>query len=92
QATVSWDASEGALSYTVTAEGGSGISSSCETSALSCVLADLQCGQEYSVQVVSKDDICSSLPSPATLFDSEPQRVMADMFCHNNTAMVSWEE
>ncbi|XP_055077407.1 fibronectin-like [Periophthalmus magnuspinnatus] len=72
QATVSWDASEGALSYTVTAEGGSGISSSCETSALSCVLADLQCGQEYSVQVVSKDDICSSLPSPATLFDSVP--------------------
>lgn len=70
QALVSWDISEGALSYTVTAQNAQGAVSSCESTELKCTLTNLTCGQSYSVQVVARDDICSSLPSPPKLFSS----------------------
>lgn len=69
QAVVTWDASQGALMYKVTALGNN-VTASCGTNGLTCTLKDLVCGQEYSVQVVAMDNICSSLPSPATLFNS----------------------
>lgn len=70
QALVSWSASEGALSYKVTAQSRQGAVSSCESTELMCILTNLTCGQSYAVQVVAQDDICSSLPSPATNFKS----------------------
>lgn len=90
EAIVSWDASQGALMYTASAQG---TDVSCETSGLSCVLRGLQCGESYSVQVVAKDDICASLPSPATFFDSVPcvpvsGSVVVD--CMVNSGIVDW--
>lgn len=70
QAVVSWSASDGALSYKVTARSTQGAMSLCESTELMCTLTNLTCGQSYSVQVVAQDDICSSLPSPATNFKS----------------------
>ena len=70
QAVVSWGASEGALSYKVTAESTGGAAASCESAGVTCTLTNLTCGQTYSVQVVAQDDLCSSLPSPAAYFKS----------------------
>lgn len=68
QAVVSWSASDGALLYNVTALSTQGEISHCETPNQMCSLNKLVCGQSYSVQVVASDNICSSLPSPATNF------------------------
>uniref|UniRef100_A0A7N6BGY5 Fibronectin type-III domain-containing protein n=1 Tax=Anabas testudineus TaxID=64144 RepID=A0A7N6BGY5_ANATE len=76
QALVSWNMSEGALTYTVTAQSTQGPISSCESTDLKCTLTNLTCGQSYSVQVVAQDDICSSLPSPAIKFDSGRKTVI----------------
>lgn len=70
RAVVSWSASDGALSYKVTAQSLQGATSLCESAGLTCTLTNLTCGQSYSVQVVAEDDICSSLPSQATTFHS----------------------
>ena len=70
EALVSWSASDGALSYKVSAQSKQGHMSICESTDLMCTLTNLTCGQLYSVQVVAQDDICSSLPSPATTFNS----------------------
>lgn len=70
QAVVSWSASTGALSYEVLAQSTEGAVSSCHTADVKCTLTNLTCGQSYLVQVVARDDICSSLPSPAITFYS----------------------
>lgn len=70
QAVVSWSASEGALSYKVSAQSMQGAMSLCEGADLMCILTNLTCGQSYSVQVVAQDDLCSSLPSQAARFHS----------------------
>ncbi|XP_044055462.1 uncharacterized protein LOC122877670 [Siniperca chuatsi] len=93
QAAVSWSASEGALSYKVTAQSTQGNMSLCESKNLMCTLTNLTCGQSYSVQVVAQDDICSSLPSPATNFNSVPctpniGSVVLD--CFTNSALLDW--
>uniref|UniRef100_A0AAV2KZF0 Fibronectin type-III domain-containing protein n=1 Tax=Knipowitschia caucasica TaxID=637954 RepID=A0AAV2KZF0_KNICA len=92
-ALVSWSASEGALRYTVMAQGSNGSVSSCETAGLSCTLADLQCGQQYSVQVVARDEICASLPSPATSFPSvpcTPDMGSVAIDCGTDTFLADW--
>lgn len=70
EAIVTWRASEGALSYKVSAKSSEGSMSLCESTDPVCTLTDLKCGQAYFVQVVAEDDICSSLPSPTIEFNS----------------------
>uniref|UniRef100_A0A8C5GA05 Fibronectin type-III domain-containing protein n=1 Tax=Gouania willdenowi TaxID=441366 RepID=A0A8C5GA05_GOUWI len=70
QAVVSWSASDGALSYKLTAKSAQGDVSACETSDLGCTLTSLTCGRSYSVQVVAVHDFCSSLPSQPVNFNS----------------------
>lgn len=70
EANVSWNASDGALSYKASARSTQGSTSLCETTDIRCTLTNLTCGQSYMVQVVAQDDICSSLPSPAASFQS----------------------
>ncbi|TKS74220.1 Fibronectin type III domain-containing protein 7 [Collichthys lucidus] len=93
QAFVSWSASKGALLYNVTALSTQGEISHCETSDQLCTLTKLVCGQSYSVQVVASDNICSSLPSPATHFNTAPctpipGSVVLD--CYTNSALFEW--
>ncbi|XP_047442067.1 uncharacterized protein LOC125008801 [Mugil cephalus] len=93
QAVVSWSASDGALSYKVTAQSTQGDISACEAEDPMCTLTSLTCGRSYSVQVVAQDDICSSLPSPAIKFDSAPctpdiGSVVLD--CFTNSALLDW--
>lgn len=68
-ADVSWSPSRGALRYSVLANS-SHSDDSCTASDLSC----LACGANYTVQVVAKDDRCSSLPSLPVHFESGKKR------------------
>ncbi|XP_068446237.1 uncharacterized protein [Clinocottus analis] len=93
QALVSWSASEGALSYKATAQSTQGAMATCESTNLTCTLTNLTCGQAYSVQVVAQDEICSSLPSSATQFNSVPctpsiGSVVLD--CFTNSFLLDW--
>uniref|UniRef100_A0A3Q2UY66 Uncharacterized LOC102300190 n=1 Tax=Haplochromis burtoni TaxID=8153 RepID=A0A3Q2UY66_HAPBU len=93
QAVVSWSASNGALSYKVTAQNTVGSMSICQTAGPRCTLTNLTCGHDYSVQVVAEDETCSSLPSPAITFHSVPctpniGTVILD--CFTNSALLDW--
>ncbi|KAK2835181.1 hypothetical protein Q5P01_015665 [Channa striata] len=93
QALVSWNASDGALSYKVTAQSTQGTVASCETTDHKCTLMNLTCGESYSVHVVAQDNICSSLPSPAINFKSVPCKPSIDsavLDCFTNSALVEW--
>ncbi|XP_018532382.1 mucin-4 isoform X2 [Lates calcarifer] len=92
-AAVSWSASRGAVQYSVTARSSHG-NISCQTSDLSCSLNNLMCGTNYTVQVVSMGDDCSSIPSQALVLNSAPcppQNVSAQLSCSSNDLMISWD-
>ncbi|KAK6484735.1 hypothetical protein HHUSO_G12572 [Huso huso] len=91
---VSWEDSQGAVSYTATAQGSGGYSSSCNTTDTTCELSDLLCGHGYSLSVTAADDTCTSIESSSRSFNTVPcvpQHVSAQLECANNTASVSWE-
>ncbi|MBN3280690.1 FNDC7 protein, partial [Polyodon spathula] len=91
---VSWEDSKGAVSYTATAQGSGGYSSSCNTTHTTCELSDLLCGHGYSLTVTAADDTCTSIESSSCSFNTVPcipQHVSAHLECANNTGSVSWE-
>ncbi|KAJ8011603.1 hypothetical protein DPEC_G00059970 [Dallia pectoralis] len=90
-ALVSWSASLGALSYSVTAHSNSG-NPTCSSSDLSCTLANLTCGTDYTVQVVAGNNQCSSTASLAVLFQSDINLPMnqSDGQC-DSPPSVSWD-
>ncbi|KAL2097078.1 hypothetical protein ACEWY4_006285 [Coilia grayii] len=92
-AIVSWDRSQGALSYQTFAQS-SYVNISCQSSDLSCTLTNVTCGANYSVQVVAKDTKCSSTPSLPHMFQSVPcvpVGVSVEVNCSKNSAIVSWD-
>lgn len=60
-ATLSWQNSAGAVSYTAVAETAlRGHNVTCDTNATNCEMDTLACGEEYSVTVVARGDNCYS--------------------------------
>ncbi|XP_062337582.1 fibronectin type III domain-containing protein 7-like [Osmerus eperlanus] len=96
QAVVSWLASQGATWYSASAYSSKGNSTCQRSSALTCTLANITCGANYSVQVVAGDNNnCSSLPSQAATFNSgpcSPTNVIASLDCVSNIATVTWQD
>ncbi|XP_034531079.1 uncharacterized protein LOC117806306 [Notolabrus celidotus] len=93
EAVVSWTASEGALSYKVSAQSRQGDTLVCESTTLMCTLTNLTCGQSYSIQVVAEDEICSSLPSPAQELKSvpcTPTNASVVLDCYTNSFLLEW--
>ncbi|XP_054602382.2 serine-rich adhesin for platelets [Nothobranchius furzeri] len=83
-AAVNWSPSRGAIEYSVISN------SSCQVSDPGCLV----CGSSYSVQVVSKDDKCSSIPSQPVVFYSSPcppQNLSAQLSCSSNDLTISWD-
>lgn len=66
---VTWDASDGALSYFVLAKGIRGHNSSCTTTSSSCQVPDLKCGMLYTFSVTGVNKQCYS--NRSTTFDLE---------------------
>ncbi|KAJ8376161.1 hypothetical protein SKAU_G00067410 [Synaphobranchus kaupii] len=91
---VSWEQSDGAVSYTVIAQGNGGYASSCNTSGTVCQFDDLLCGTTYGVTVGAADDTCSSERSSVVHVDTvacEPQNVSAAVNCSSTAGLVTWE-
>lgn len=55
---VSWQASQGSVSYMAVAENEQGHRWSCNTSSTSCQISGLLCGQQYQVYAVGIDENC----------------------------------
>ncbi|XP_054646058.1 uncharacterized protein LOC129188936 [Dunckerocampus dactyliophorus] len=93
EAVVTWNASKGALSYTVIAQSTLGTQSICESVEPTCTLTNLTCGQSYFVQVVAQDDLCTSLPSSPAQLKSVPCTPNIDSVvfdCFTNSALLDW--
>ncbi|KAL1022755.1 hypothetical protein UPYG_G00031900 [Umbra pygmaea] len=90
---VSWQPSQGAISYTAVAQSNSGYSSTCNSSKPSCHFPTLLCGLSYNITVQALDGVCTSAKSSAVQLNSVPcipQNVSAQMECSTDTGLVSW--
>lgn len=70
QALVSWLGSRSMISFTATMEDQVGGLLSCSTTASSCRIPNLKCGQVYAVSVTHHDGVCPSMPSRPVLLRS----------------------
>ncbi|KAG2461556.1 FNDC7 protein, partial [Polypterus senegalus] len=94
-ALVTWDASEGAESYHVTAWTDSGDSRECHSTGLACDIRNLQCGQTYHVAAVAVGSECRSEQSPPEEIQTAPcipQDVSTTSDCLKNHGLVYWTE
>ncbi|XP_029003162.2 fibronectin-like [Betta splendens] len=91
---VTWDDSEGALSYFVFAQGPKGDNSSCSTSSTTCKVPELKCGTRYSFHVTAINNVCNSNGSSS--FELETGAcalgaVSAVTQCGSDTVLVQWQ-
>ncbi|XP_078263982.1 fibronectin type III domain-containing protein 7-like [Rhinoraja longicauda] len=88
---VSWEFSEGAISYTATAEGSN--VQKCSANDTLCDITDLQCGETYTLSVYAIDNTCDSAESPSITRRTAsciPQNVDVQLDCDTNDASVLW--
>ncbi|XP_067845700.1 fibronectin type III domain-containing protein 7-like [Heptranchias perlo] len=88
---VSWELSEGATSYTATAEGSN--VQQCSANDTLCDITDLYCGEAYAITVHAQDDSCDSAESPSIIMkivSCIPQNLDVQLDCNTNDASVSW--
>uniref|UniRef100_A0A673N0Z3 Fibronectin type III domain containing 7, related sequence 4 n=1 Tax=Sinocyclocheilus rhinocerous TaxID=307959 RepID=A0A673N0Z3_9TELE len=91
---VSWVQANGVESYTAVAESNNGHSYSCNTTAASCDLQELQCGQIYNVSVYSLAHGCGRVKSTTSQVQTapcQPSSVQADVDCQSKDVFVSWD-
>lgn len=67
-ALVTWDGSEGAVTYNATALGRGGDVWSCSTANTSCHLPGMRCGQTYDITVTAYSETCGGIQSSAFIF------------------------
>ncbi|KAK0130658.1 Fibronectin type III domain-containing protein 7 [Merluccius polli] len=93
EAAVSWKASQGVLSYAVSALSEQQDTAACVSTGPGCTLSNLRCGRTYRVQVLALDNICSSLPSRAAMLTTEPCQpniTAAVLDCYTDSALLDW--
>ncbi|KAG7280759.1 hypothetical protein CRUP_037689 [Coryphaenoides rupestris] len=97
-ATVTWEASRGAESYTVTgavvAGGGPPVSCSPGAGTTTCRLEGLACGAVYDVTVVAVAAGCSSDPGDFVVLPAvpcQPSQLTVSVDCSTNDATLSWD-
>ncbi|KTF75017.1 hypothetical protein cypCar_00024381 [Cyprinus carpio] len=106
QALVSWLGPRSMISFTATMEDQVGGLLSCSTTANSCRIPNLKCGQVYDISVIYHDGICPSMPSHAIQMKSEkqinvsqpedfsvpcgPTNVRAEVQCPSGVLSLSW--
>ncbi|KAK0153692.1 Fibronectin type III domain-containing protein 7 [Merluccius polli] len=90
---VSWTASNRNETYIAVATGLDSHTHRCVTTNSSCTWNDLHCGEEYTVQVMARNDYCTSLPSNGSVIHMGPcipQSVVANVECNSSIGYVSW--
>ncbi|KAG7513796.1 fibronectin type III domain-containing protein 7 [Solea senegalensis] len=94
-AVISWNSSDGATSYIMTAVTLEGYRASCETSDLQCQLTELQCGLTYTISLTTICDHCQVESQTAVTFSTRPCQPMylgVDQQCGTSTANLFWGE
>ncbi|XP_049603206.1 pneumococcal serine-rich repeat protein [Syngnathus scovelli] len=93
---VSWSSVTGAEMYIATAIADDGQTHNCSSNtSTSCQFTDLQCGQNYSVTVVTVDRGCRSEPSSAVQVTTAlcpPTNLMGQVACDTNAVTISWDQ
>ncbi|XP_058890780.1 uncharacterized protein LOC131740090 [Acipenser ruthenus] len=90
---VLWDPSAGAEMHSAIVEAEDGIWKYCSSTGTSCDIGGLQCGQSYTVLVMSSNGTCYSEPSQREIVQEvpcAPSNVNGDLACETNTVHVSW--
>ncbi|GCB65250.1 hypothetical protein scyTo_0007677 [Scyliorhinus torazame] len=90
----SWDVTDGAKLYTVTARDSQRVTASFNTSDTKAQIPQLECGEYYTISVVATDNICKSPQSAVANIHAvpcDPQNVEVRLNCNLNTALVSWD-
>ncbi|KAJ8357216.1 hypothetical protein SKAU_G00200100 [Synaphobranchus kaupii] len=93
-ALVTWDGSEGAVSYNATALGRDGDARSCSSANTSCHLPGMRCGQTYAITVTANSDTCGGFDSSAFVLTAgpcPPSNVVVALDCAGNIGLVSWD-
>ncbi|XP_038650716.1 uncharacterized protein LOC119964794 [Scyliorhinus canicula] len=91
----SWDVTDGAKLYTVTARDSQRVTASFNTSDTKAQIPHLECGEYYTISVVATDNICKSAQSAMVNIHAvpcDPQNVQVRLDCNLNTALVSWDD
>lgn len=68
-ATLTWEASAGAIGYTATVTGEHGHVASCHSNTTSCSVK-LDCGRQYAAVVVASSENCNSITGATLTFNS----------------------
>nr|XP_061832451.1 uncharacterized protein LOC133616849 [Nerophis lumbriciformis] len=91
-AMVTWAHSHVATSYQLTAAGTDGHVANCNGSVNNCTLADLHCGQPYSLSLTARGENCTSEPTTTsfTAVPCAPSGLAVDYKCENNAAVLTW--
>ncbi|KAF7660957.1 hypothetical protein LDENG_00272160 [Lucifuga dentata] len=92
-ASLTWNATETADFYIVTAETNNGHKVQLSTSDTFTFISEFMCGQEYFLSVQAEDSVCRSAPSIPEMLNSvpcPPTGVSSNMDCLTNIAVISW--
>ncbi|XP_063075940.1 uncharacterized protein LOC134465972, partial [Engraulis encrasicolus] len=91
-ATISWNPTDGALSYLVTMETTNGSPLFCDSSITSCGISGLQCGTLYHVSVTAIGNNCNITSDIQDIWTVPcvPEDVSVEVDCANSSAVVSW--
>ncbi|XP_065810044.1 receptor-type tyrosine-protein phosphatase beta-like [Labrus bergylta] len=90
-----WEATKGAISYSVQAVTDQGLTVTCNSTNTSCRLNGLQCSQLYNLTMVARNQVCDSVISETHHLMTEPcppTNVQANMECEQLSATVSWQK
>ena len=87
-ATLTWDRSEGAVVYNVTAETSGGHVLSAGTAGTMAQFSDLQCGQTYFLSVQAVESVCRSVRSPAITLESGRRSQTPGVWSYKSTAWI----
>uniref|UniRef100_A0A8C1XZZ6 Fibronectin type-III domain-containing protein n=1 Tax=Cyprinus carpio TaxID=7962 RepID=A0A8C1XZZ6_CYPCA len=92
---VSWQTSQGSVSYMAVAESSGGHRATCNTSNLACDITRLQCGQTYQIYVSGVDGDCIGSRSEVRLLETAPcvpQNVQTILECQATVLDITWQQ
>ncbi|XP_034036686.1 fibronectin type III domain-containing protein 7 [Thalassophryne amazonica] len=92
--TVSWEVSQGSVTYMAVAKDSEGHKMSCNTSTTTCQITGLLCGQHYEVYVVGVNKNCVGSKSTSQMIQTAPcvpQHVHHHLDCSSGDLNITWE-
>uniref|UniRef100_A0A3P9QGS6 Fibronectin type-III domain-containing protein n=1 Tax=Poecilia reticulata TaxID=8081 RepID=A0A3P9QGS6_POERE len=91
---VSWQDSQGSMSYMAVAENENGRQWTCNTSSTTCQIPELLCGQKYDVYVVGIDSTCFGAKSEIKTIRTAPcvpENIQTHLDCPSGVLNVTWK-